>query len=373
MSNFVSNTAKQNVTDFTYAQSRATMIRTALGVAIASALLVGSDAAFACATCGCSLSSDGALGYSTTSGWGISLDDTYINQDQLRSGRGSITPQQVQAINGQEVEKDTINRYLTLGISYSLGADWNFKLLAPYVDRSHTTYGTDATLPLTSSQVSSANVSSIGDIKLIGSYQGLLPTHNLGLQLGVKLPTGDYGGPSAANSDNVVGQGAVGRNPVGFGSTGNSASSYLDTSLQAGTGSTDLILGAYYFQAISQDFDAFVNAQFESAVHHNLNDVGADYRPGNQSTVSFGIRYEANPQIVPQLQINITSKSSDQGKLADTTDTAGTVAYLSPGITFSVAPNLRMYGFLQLPVYSQLSGYQLFPHYTATAGISYHF
>lgn len=361
------------MSDFIAVAAKRIIARKTLGLAIAGIALMGSSQAFACATCGCSLSSDGALGYSTTSGWGISMDDTYINQDQLRSGRGSITPQQVQAINGQEVEKDTINRYLTLGISYTLDADWNFKLLAPYIDRNHSTYGTDATLPLTSSQVSSANVSSIGDVKLIGSYQGLLPTHNLGVQLGVKLPTGDYGGPSASNSSNVVGQGAVGRNPVGFGANGNSASSYLDTSLQAGNGSTDLILGAYYYQAISQDFDAFVNAQFEFAVHHNLNDAGADYRPGNQSTINFGVRYEADPKIVPQLQVNITTKSNDQGALADVSDTSGTVAYLSPGIAFSVTPNLRMYGFLQVPIYSQLGGYQLFPHYTATAGISYQF
>ena len=69
----------------------------------------------------------------------------------------------------------------------------------------------------------------------------------------------------------------------------------------------------------------------------------------------------------------MTSKSSDQGALADTADTSGTVAYLSPGITMAVMKNMRMYSFLQLPIYSQLGGYQLFPHYTATVGLSYHF
>lgn len=349
------------------------LIRTMFVGAFTLSAMGIANQAFACATCGCSLSSDGALGYSTASGWGISLDDSYINQDQLRSGRSAISSAQVQAINGQEVEKDTINRYLTLGLSYSYDADWNVKVLVPYIDRNHTTYGTDATLPLTAGQVSSADVSSLGDMKLIGSYQGLLATHNLGLQLGVKLPTGDYGGPSASNANGIVGQGQVGRNPVGFGANGNSASTYLDTSLQAGNGSTDLIIGAYYYQAISQDFDAFVDAQYQFSVRHQLDQAGADYRPGDQSTVSFGVRYEADPQIVSQLQINITSKSNDQGALADTTDTSGTVAYLSPGVTFSVTPKLRMYGFLQLPIYSQLGGYQLFPHYTANAGVSYHF
>ena len=107
----------------------------------------------------------------------------------------------------------------------------------------------------------------------------------------------------------------------------------LDTSLQAGSGSTDLIAGAYYYQAISQNFDAFVNGQYQAAVMHKLDQTGADFRPGNVATVSFGLRYEADPTIVPQVQVNISRKSHDQGALADTAGTAGTVAYLSPGVT----------------------------------------
>jgi hypothetical protein len=313
------------------------------------------------------------LGYSNSSGWGISIDDSYINQNQLRSGTGTISPQQVQAIEGQEIENQTINRYLTLGISYSNGPDWNFKLSLPYIDRTHTTYGTDATLPLTSDQLSGATATGLGDIKFIASYQGFLPTKNLGVQVGVKLPTGNYGGPSADNADGVVGQGSVGRNPVAFGPGGNAGSSYLDTSLNVGNGSTDLILGGYYFQPVSQDFDAFINGQYQFSVKQELNQNDADFRPGNQINVSFGLRYEANPQIVPQLQINLTHKTEDTGALADTTDTAGTVAYLSPGITMSATPNTRVYAFLQVPVYSNLSGYQLFPRYTASVGLSYHF
>jgi hypothetical protein len=34
---------------------------------------------------------------------------------------------------------------------------------------------------------------------------------------------------------------------------------------------------------------------------------------------------------------------------------------------------LTIYGFVQLPLYSQLTGYQLFPHWTATIGASYAF
>jgi hypothetical protein len=143
--------------------------------------------------------------------------------------------------------------------------------------------------------------------------------------------------------------------------------------LQAGTGSTDLIVGAYYFRPISLNFAAFANVQFQSAVAHKLDQPGNDFRPGNTTTMSIGVRYEENPRWVPQLQLNVSRKNADQGALADTTDTAGTVAYISPGLTAQVFQKLHAYTVLQVPVYSNLSGYQLFPHWTATAGLSYAF
>ena len=330
--------------------------------------------AFACATCGCSLSSDAAMGYGTSAGWRISLQYDYIDQSQLRSGTSAVSPSGVAAINdaggNQEVERQTINRYWTLGLAYSPSADWSFSLLVPYVDRSHTTYGA-AGDPLSSADVSGAAVTGIGDLKLLAAWQGLLPTHALGLQLGVKLPTGAYGGPNAA------GTGVVGRDPTAF-STGPNArqaspGNLLDTSLQAGNGSTDLIVGAYYYQAVSQNFDAFASGQFQASVMHRLDQPGQDYRPGNQENLSVGLRYEKNPDWVPQLQINLTHKSADQGALADTADTAGTVAYLSPGLSVALARGVVAYGFVQLPAYSRLQGYQLFPRWTASAGLSYSF
>ncbi|MGH8749891.1 MAG: transporter [Burkholderiales bacterium] len=328
--------------------------------------------AFACATCGCTLSSDAAMGYSAAAGWRVSLQYDYINQNQLRRGGGTVSPAQV--VNDPttgELEHDTINRMLTLGLSYSPNAKWNLNLQLPYLIRSHSSYTDSTSAPFDNSQLDPANLSdsrrsSLGDMKFIVSYQGLLPTHNLGLQLGVKLPTGNYGGPDAS------GTGTVGRNPVTF-SGGPSGGELLDTSLQPGTGSTDLIVGAYYYQAVSQDFDAFVSGQFQAAVAQKLNQPGADYRPGNLGVVSVGLRYEANPKIVPQLQLNLSRKSHDQGALADSLDTAGTVAYLSPGVTLAAGQNTHVYGFVQIPVYSRLDGYQLFPRWTATAGLSYAF
>lgn len=334
-------------------------------------LALVAPAAHACATCGCTLSTDAATGYSTASGWRINLDYTYIDQSQLSHGSGKATPQQVvdrpsdPGLGGGEIEKGTINRYVNLTASYRFDADWGIAAVLPYVTRDHQTYGTQlspyAPAETAPDQVSDAHVAGIGDIKLLGNYQGFLPTHNLGVQFGIKLPTGHYGGETG--DGDFVGHPTTFRSGPGLGSA-------LDTSLQAGTGSTDLIVGAYYYQPVSQDFDAFVNGQFQTAVSERLDRPGADYRPGNLASVSVGLRYEAHANWVPQLQLNWFHKSADQGALADVPDTAGTVAYLSPGISASVGRNLQVYAFLQLPVYRQLQGYQLFPKWTGTVGIS---
>jgi hypothetical protein len=304
---------------------------------------------WACATCGCTLNADAAMGYSTAPGWRLSFEYDYIHQDELRSGTHAIGG----VPDGAELEHDTLNRYVTVGLDYSPNADWNIGLRVPYVIRTHSTYGDyDSSEP--SPPLSSSRSSSLGDVKVIGSYQGLLATQNLGLQLGLKLPTGQYG------------------TDVDFRS-GPAAGSPVDASLQPGTGSTDIIVGAYYYRAISLNFRFFGNMQFQSAVTSKQDQPGNDFRPGNSTSMSFGVRYEEDPRWIPQLQLNLLHKSVDRGALADIYDTAGYVAYLSPGLNAQVAEKLRAYGFVQVPVYSDLVGYQLFPRYTFSIGASYAF
>jgi len=288
------------------------------------------------------------MGYSASPGWRGSVEYDYIDQDELRSGTRSAAG----VPDGVELEHDTLNQYVTTGISYSPDPAWSISLYAPYVIRSHSTYGNvDAAQPLPF--LSSSRSSSLGDLRIIGAYQGLLPENNLGIQLGVKLPTGRYG--TAINFDQ-----------------GPKAGTPLDASLQPGTGSTDVIVGAYYHQPISRNLEMFVNGQFQSAMRHHMDEPGNDYRPGNSTTASFGLRYAPNPHWVPQLQVNLVHKAPDQGALADIQSTAGTVAYVSPGFTAQFA-SLHVFGFIQLPVYSNLYGYQLFPHATASVGASYGF
>jgi hypothetical protein len=303
----------------------------------------------ACATCGCTLNADAALGFAVEPGWRLSFEYDYIDQDQLRSGTHAIST----VPDGDELEHQTLNQYGTVGLDYNLSADWSIDLRVPYVYRTHSTYGTyDSTEPLP--PLSYARAEGLGDIRIVGAYQGILPDHNLGIQLGIKLPTGRYGTDVKFDSGPLAGQ-------------------PLDASLQPGTGSTDVIIGAYYHQAVNDAFEFFATAQFQSAVSSKQDQPGNDFRPGNATNLSLGLRYETHPNWIPQLQLNLLHKSVDQGALADITDTAGYVAYLSPGLTAKVHGKLYAYGFAQLPVYSDLVGNQLFPRYTISIGASYTF
>jgi hypothetical protein len=312
------------------------------------------------------------MGFTTAPGWRLVLQMDYIDQDQLRFGTGGISTAQVAALNtpapglGQEVEHRTLTRTTTLGLLFAPDPDWSFRLMVPYLDRYHATYG-GASDPVTPDQLSTARVMGLGDAKVMAGYSGFGSDHALTLQVGLKLPTGDYGG-QAMNGGPVVG-----RNPVAFGPSGNSGGMLLDTSLQAGTGSTDLLLGLLYHRAVSLDFRAYLSAQFQGAFAQKLDAAGSDYRPGNQESLTLGVRYEASQAWVPQCQVNLTHKCADQGALADTLDSSGTVAYLSPGLIGRLAPGLQAFAFAQVPVYSNLSGYQLFPHWTGTLGLAYRF
>ena len=117
----------------------------------------------------------------------------------------------------------------------------------------------------------------------------------------------------------------------------------------------------------------FVNGQFQSAVRHHMDEPGNDYRPGNCERPRASVyATHGSPRWVPQLQVNLVHKAPDQGALADIQSTAGTVRLREPRRHGAVG-SLHVFGLVQLPAYSNLYGYQLFPHYTASVGASYGF
>ncbi|OHX13999.1 hypothetical protein BI347_11145 [Chromobacterium sphagni] len=320
------------------------------------ALLIAasSGSALACASCGCTLSSDWeSQGFTTQPGLKMDIRYDYLDQNQLRSGSGAITPAAASQLSqgNQEVEQYTRNQYLTLGFDYTFSDDWGVNVQLPYIDRSHSTLGTgsDGASPADGAYTSST--SGLGDVKVIGRYQGFAAARNFGLLFGLKLPTGSHT------------QAGISTDPSAPG-----APAPIDRGLQPGTGTTDAIVGAYYFGDFNRSWSYFTQATVQSAL-----DSSDQYRPGTGVNLNLGVRYTGFAGWMPQLQINARYVQHDAGNNADTVSTGGTLVYLSPGITAPLNRQISLYGFVQLPLYQHVNGVQLAPRYTTSIGARFSF
>ena len=328
-----------------------------LGIASIIGLLTSADV-LACASCGCTLSSDWEnMQFSYTPGIKLDLRWDFIDQNQLRTGTGRISSTAASQVieNGSpaEVEKYTRNNYYTLGIDYSTSPDWGVNVQVPFIDRSHRTLGmaSDGTTPGPGGGQYDSRTESFGDVKVVGRYQGFVPgCSNLGVLLGLKLPTGSH--TDTGTSTDPTAPGSV---PI-------------DRGLQPGTGTTDAILGVFYAGSISQDLGFFTQAIFQTALYES-----DQYRPGEGLNLNAGLRYLGFSGFSPQIQLNFRHVLHDTGAQADSNNTGGTLLYFSPGVSVSVSNYVSVYGFVQVPVYQDVRGIQLAPRVTTSVGMRYSF
>jgi len=297
--------------------------------------------ALACSSCGCTLSSDWSSQGIAASGEGLRVDlrFDYFDQDQLRSGTGKVDRGSLAIPNEQEIQQKTINRNYALGLDYSPSLDWGVNLQLPYYDRYHTTIAPGDT------DVSTSHTQSVGDVRLVGRYLGFAADRSVGVQFGLKLATGGYrndfiGGPQQGEP--------------------------LDRGLQPGTGTTDLLVGAFTFGALSRDWDYFAQGMLQQPL--NSRD---GFKPGTGVNLNAGFRYMGIEGLTPSIQVNARIEGREVGANADVANSGATLLYLSPGVNFQFTPRLHGYAFVQVPFYQRVNGLQIEPRYTATIGIYY--
>lgn len=334
------------------------MMRLFLTAGLALGIAVAATQAEACASCGCTLSSDWEnLNLSGQSGFRLDLRYDDLNQNDLRSGTHRISPVAASGLitaegDPYEIENYTRNHYTTLMADYATGTGWGVNLQLPYVQRDHETLG-EASDGVTGGpdggqyRSSSGN---LGDVRLVGRFQGFSGNHNIGLMFGLKLPTGAHDLTGVSTDPGHPG-------PVA-----------IDRGLQPGTGTTDLILGAYYARPLSRNYDLFVQTLYQ----HALNSKD-DYRPGDGYNFNIGLKYLGFDHVTPQLQLNARYVRPDSGAEADTVSTGGTLVYLSPGVTVPVSKRAALYLYAQMPVYQDVRGVQLTTKASLSAGLRYTF
>jgi hypothetical protein len=311
-------------------------------LALLSILLAATPAAQACGACGCTLNSDWASqGYALKPGFRFDLRYDYFNQEQLRSGTKSVDRISFDIPNEREIQEKTINRNLTATLDYSPNADWGVTLLVPVFNRYHATIMEGDTEP------SFSQANGLGDIRLLGRFQGFTDDHAFGVQFGVKLPTG-------GTKQNF--------------NAGAEAGMSVDAGLQLGTGTTDLLLGFYAFGSLGMDWGVFGQVLVQKpTVEKN------GFKPGDGLNANFGLRYTGFATVTPHLQINVRAEGRESGVNGDIDNSGATLVYLSPGLTVNVSKAFQVYAFTQVPVAQRVNGLQLEPKWSASLGMHFTF
>jgi hypothetical protein len=234
-------------------------------------------------------------------------------------------------------KKITTNWYVA-GVDYMFNRDWGVMARLPYTGRTFVTE--DNAGPVKSTD--------FGDMEIMGVYTGFTKTMSTGLLFGVKLPTGQY-------------------KAEGF-----------DRDTQIGTGSTDLILGAFHRGMITGDnkWQYFGQVKWLTPVatrstYNSEAGERQDYRPGSELDGAVGIVYNGGykiagfDKIAPVLQLIGSHRERDSGAAALPADTGYDRVLIAPGIEFTYVMDeknnkvLKVYVDVEIPLYQRVNGQQL--------------
>jgi hypothetical protein len=274
-------------------------------------------------------------------GWRLDLRYESIHQDRLQEGRRRVA---IGEIPRDHDEVETDNRNWLASLDYTFNADWGVNVSLPLVKRKHLHIHTATQEP------ESWDFSKLGDTRVLARYRiGTYESANhslgtLGVNFGLKLATGRF------DLQNADGEQA-------------------ERPLQPGSGTTDALLGAYYAQVLPlKDLSWFAQGLLQVPL-----DSRDGFKPGRRISLDAGVRYDASERVSLILQVNALHRSRDSGENAEPEDSGGRSFHLSPGVSIAASKDVRIYGFLQAPVYQYVNGVQLTARRAAVIGLSTRF
>ena len=230
-------------------------------------------------------------------------------------------------------------------VDYTFNSDWGLSVALPMVKRDHLHLENDFDAGTQTPE--SWNFRKIGDARVMARYRIATlegddyTLGTVGLNFGLKLPTG---------RSNVM----------------NSEGERAERSLQPGTGTTDAFVGVYYTQLLPmKNLSWFTQALLQRPLYQS-----EGYQPGARISLDAGLRYDLSDRFSLMLQLNALIKGRDTGASAENNNSGGRSVYLGPGLSFAVTNDVRIYGFVQVPVYQYVNGVQLGTRPAAVLGLS---
>ena len=288
--------------------------------------LFAASPAFACSSCGCSLTSDWlSQGLVSVPGTVLSLRYDDVPQTRLQDGRVGVDRSAIALPTDREIEHYTYNHYVTATLDHQFNSVWGIDLQVPRF-----TARTSRPRPAIPTSAP-PTPEGLGDVRISGRWQGFGGSGITGVQFGLKLPTGSFhehflSGPSAGQE--------------------------TDRGLQPGSGTIDALVGAYHYGRIAPKVDVILQALAQIPL-----DSREGYKPATGVNFSAGFHYTGWAGITPQLQFNARVASKDSGVNADPDHSGGELVYVAPGGIVRLSPRASAFAYVQVPVLP--AGYRL--------------
>jgi hypothetical protein len=285
-------------------------------LAAAAILMLNPSTVRACA-CGCGVFD---VGGDTMVANGAS-HEVFVEYDDLDQTTNFDGAARGPAANN--TDKEIKSNFLVVGGQVMINQDWSLMGEIPVTNRAFRTTAPGSLMTF--------NDTSLGDIRLMAVYTGLSHDMSTGLIVGVRLPTGDF-------------------RAAGF-----------DRDVEIGSGSTDLLLGAYHSGQVGG------NENWTYLVQ-GLADLPATgqggYVPGDEVDASASITYggwsskDGTLRLEPLLQLIGSLRAPDHGPAADPDNTGYQRLLISPGMQLN-AGNWKLYGDVEFPIAQYVKGNQL--------------
>jgi hypothetical protein len=261
----------------------------------------------------------------------------YDYQDQVINWNGHS-----RAPAAENSDKKIETSFYTPGIQYMFNRSWGIQAELPIAHRFFETTNDAGT------GLAHTTWNTIGDLRIEGLYTGFFEDQSAGVNLGLKLPTGDYTHVGA------------------------------DRDTQIGSGSTDLLIGGFFRHSLYQPahLDWYAQVEFDIPFLYRSTADGS-YRPGAEVDGAAGVYYTGlhlyKLNITPIAQVIASVRRQDSGSAAaDPIGSGYQRILLSPGVEFDFHP-FMVYADVELPVYQNTNGDQLTGSFLVKASISYRF